>query len=125
MPARLKMDSAPDDSSGLLDRLEQLVQNLRSWAGIELKLLQARAQFAAKAYILAFISLVIALIACGTGIIFLAMGVVVALTPYLGLAGAYCATALGFVLLSAILVFYAYRTITNATVSALDKGRRV
>jgi hypothetical protein len=124
MPARLKM-TAPDDSSGLLDRLEQLVQNLRTWAGIELKLLQARAQFAAKAYILAFISLVIALIASGTGVIFLAMGVVVALTPYLGLAGAYCVTALGFVLLSAIFVFYAYRTITNATVSALDKGRRV
>ena len=124
MPARLKTDSTPDDSSSLLDRLEQLVQNLRSWAGIEFKLLQARAQFAAKAYILALISLVIALIACGTGIIFLAIGVVVALTPYLGLAGAYGATALGFVFVSAILAFYAYRTITNATVSALDKGRR-
>ena len=124
MLARLKTGSKADDSLSLLDRLEQLVQNLRSWAGIELKLLQARAQFAAKAYILASISLVIALVACGTGVIFLALGAVVALTPYLGLAGAYCVTALGFVFLSAILAFYAYRTITNATVSALDKGRR-
>ena len=125
MPARLKTGSTLDDSASLGDRLDQLVQNLRAWAGIELKLLQARAQMAANGYILAFLFLVIALIACGTGIIFLAIGAVVALTPYLGLAAAYCATALVFVLVSAIFAFYAYRTITNATVSALDKGRRV
>jgi hypothetical protein len=93
--------SAANDGQSLVDRFDELVKNLRSWLTSELKLFKGKAEYAAKAYVVAVAMVLIATIVFGLAIILLALSAVAALTPYLGLAGAYGATALGCLVLAA------------------------
>jgi len=125
MRPRTKIEEPPSDNAGLVGRFEQLVQNVREWIDVELALLKAKAEFTAKSFLLAFVAVFFAVITGGIGIVFFAVGVVIVLTPFLGLVGAYGATASLFLLIAALSCFCAYRTIRNATASAAEAGRRV
>jgi hypothetical protein len=104
----------PSDAS-LVDRLDELVQNARAWLVSEANLLKAKAEFAAKTYIVAAAVIIVAAILCGTALVFLAISCVVALTPHFGVAGAYAATAFGGLIVAGSLSWYAYRSVTSLT----------
>jgi FtsH-binding integral membrane protein len=114
----------PSSDASLVDRLDELVQNGRAWLVSETTLLKAKAEFAAKTYIVAAALLIVAAILCGTALVFLALSAVVALTPHVGLAGAYALTALGGLSLAALLSWYAYSSVTNLSVTAQTPRRR-
>ena len=116
--------SAANEGQSLVDRFDELIQNLRSWITSELRLVRGKAEYAAKAYVVAVAMVLIATIVFGLAIILLALGVVVALTPYLGLAGAYGATALGCLVLAAGLCAYAYRSVRRVNFSSTGKAVR-
>jgi hypothetical protein len=114
----MKTRSAIDDGQSLVDRFDELVQNVRAWMTSELRLFKGRAEYAARVYVVAVAMVLTASIVFGLAIVLLALGVVVALTPYLGLAGAYGATALGCLLIAAVLCAYAYRAVKRVDFSS-------
>ena len=116
--------SAANDGQSLVDRFDDLVRNFRAWVTSELRLFKGKAEFAAKAYVVAVAAVLTATIVFGLGIILLVLGVVVVLAPYLGLAGAYVATALGCLLIAAALCAYAYRSVKRVNFSSSGKAVR-
>jgi FtsH-binding integral membrane protein len=113
----------PVDAS-LVDRLDELVQNVRTWLVSETNLLKAKVEFAAKTYIVAAAIIIVAAILCGTALVFLAISAVVALTPHFGLAGAYAVTALGGLIIAALLGWYAHSSVTNLSGTSQTTRRR-
>jgi hypothetical protein len=107
--------SAANDGHSLVDRFDELVHNVRAWLTSEIRLIKGKAEFAAKAYVAAIAAILAASIILGLGIILVALAAVAALTPYLGVAGAYGATALGCMAIAAGLCAYAYRSARRVT----------
>ncbi len=118
----MKGTSAQDAS--LVDRLDELVRSGRSWLVSEINLLKGKAEFAARTYIIAVCTLLIAAIICGTALVLLALSAVAALTPHVGVPAAYALTGLGGLIIAAGLGGYAYLSITRLSLHSPTKLRK-
>lgn len=115
----MKGQSAQDGN--LVDRFDELVSNGRAWLVSEIALLKGKAEFAARTYVLAVGIFLVAVFVSGTALVFLALSAVTAMTPYVGLAGAYAITSLGGLTLGAALCGYAYWSITQVSRDAVGR----